>query len=124
MLPRPCHTSLAPLPKHSTHALAAIIHVVLCKHIFNSKESPTTICEEFQIAPMKLYKGMMGKCYDPRVKLSKAEKVQKELEANIKKLKTLDTKEDQSKKTTNTPATSDVQATPEMDTTEMPELIS
>ena len=96
----------------------------LRKHIFNSKESPTTICEEFQIAPKKLYKGMMGKCYDPGVKLSKAEKAQKELETNIKKLKMLGTKEDQSKKTTSAPTTSDVQATPEMDMTEIPELIS
>ena len=122
MLPRPYHPSLATSPpKHATHALAVIIHTVLCKHILNSKESPTTICEEFQIAPKKLYEGMMGKCYDPGVKLSKA---QKESEANIKKLKTLGTKKDQSKKTTSAPTTSDVQATPEMDTTEIPELIS
>ena len=67
---------------------------------------------------------MMGKCYDPGLKLSKAEKAQKESETNIKKLKMLGTKEDQSKKTTSAPTTSDVQATPEMDMTEIPELIS
>ena len=120
MLPRPYHPSLASLPpKHATHALAAIIHAVLCKHIFNSKESLNTICEQFQIAPKKLYEGMMGKHYDPGVKLMKAEKQRKEAEANIKKLKMPATKEDTSKESTSTTTT-----THEMDTSEMPRLIS
>ena len=81
MLPRPYHPSLASLPpKHATCALAAIIHALLRKHVFNSKESPNTICEQFQITPKKLYEGMTGKRYDPGVKLTKAEKQQKEVE--------------------------------------------
>ena len=60
---------------------------------------------------------MIGKLYDPRVRLSKADKVQKESEAKLKKLKELDTKEGQAKeKTTSTPEA--------MDTSNMPELIS
>ena len=59
MLPRPFHPSLP--PKHATWALAAAIHTVLRKHIFNSKESPNSICEEFQIAHKKLYEALTSK---------------------------------------------------------------
>ena len=87
MLPRPYHPSLATLPtKHATCALAAIIHAVIRKLVFNSKESP--ICEEFQITPKKVYEGMTGKHYYPGAKLSKAEKAQKDSDAKVKKLKT------------------------------------
>ena len=83
MLPRPYHPSLATLlAKHATWVLAAVIHTVIRKHVFKSKESPNTICEEFQIAPKKLYEGMMGKHYDPGVKLSKAERHRKNQRPN------------------------------------------
>ena len=52
MLPIPYHPSLATLPaKHATWVLATVIHAVIHKHVFKSKESPNTICEEFQITP-------------------------------------------------------------------------
>ena len=75
MLPRPYHPDLTSLPsKHATQALAAAIHTVLQKHAFDSHESQNTICEQFQIAPKKLYEALTGKCYDTSVKLTKAEK--------------------------------------------------
>ena len=74
-LPRPFHLVLAVLAsKHPTSCLAAIIHTVLQRYLFNSKESTSTISEEFQVAPKKLYEGLTGKQYDPRQKLTKAEK--------------------------------------------------
>ena len=74
-LPRPFHPVLAVLPsKHPTHCLAEVIHTVLQRHLFNSKESSSAISEEFQVAPKKLYEGRTGKWYDPGQKLLKAEK--------------------------------------------------
>ena len=74
-LPRPFHPALAVLaPKHPSHCLVAVIHAILWRHLFNSKESTTTIPEEFQVAPKKLYEGLTGKWYDVRQKLTKAEK--------------------------------------------------
>ena len=74
-LPRPFHLVLAVLPpKHPTRCLAAIIHTVLQRQLFNSKESTSSISEEFQIAPKKLYEGLTGKRYDPGQKLTKVEK--------------------------------------------------
>ena len=76
-LPRPFHPALAVLPpKHTTRCLAAIIHTVLWRHLFNSKKSISTISEEFQVTPMKLYEGLTGKRYDPGQKLTKVEKLQ------------------------------------------------
>ena len=78
-LPRPFHLALAVLPpKHPTHCLVAVIHTVLWRHLFNSKESSSTISEEFQVTPMKLYEGLTGKWYDPGQKLTKAEKAAQE----------------------------------------------
>ena len=115
MLPKHYHLILATLPpKHTTHVLAVIIHTVLHKHVFNSKESLNTICEEFQAMQKKLYKGLLGKCYNAGVKLSKAEKVQKESEAKVKKLTQMGTQEDQDAD----------KAHAEMDTSDMPELLS
>ena len=74
-LPRPSHLVLAVLPpKQPTHCLVAIIHTVLWRHLFNSKESTSTISAEFQVTPKKLYEGLTGKWYDPGQKLTKAEK--------------------------------------------------
>ena len=74
-LPRPFHPALGVLPpRHPTRCLAAIIHTVLRRHLFNSKESTSTISEEFQVAPKKLYEGLTGKRYDPGQKLTKAGK--------------------------------------------------
>ena len=74
-LSRPFHPALAVLaPKHPTHCPVAIIHTVLQRHLFNSKESTSTISEEFQVAPKKLYEGLTGKRYDPGQKLTKVEK--------------------------------------------------
>ena len=74
-LPRPFQMALAVLPpKHPTRCLAAIIHTVLQRHLFNSKESTSTISEEFQVTPKKLYEGLTGKRYDPGQKLTKVEK--------------------------------------------------
>ena len=124
MLFRPFHPSLASLPpKHATWALAAAIHTVLRKHVFNSQESPNSICEEFQIVHKKLYEVLTGKQYDPGIKLTKAEKAQRETEAKLKKLKTTDSKGDQDKDKENTTSTSDMTPTT-MDTTDMPQLIS
>ena len=78
-LPRPFHPALAVLaPKHPTLCLAAVIHTILWRHLFNSKESTTTISEEFQVTPKKLYEGLPGKRYDARQKLTKAEKAARE----------------------------------------------
>ena len=77
-LPRPFHPALAVLPpKHPTHCLVAVIHTVLQRHLFNSKESSSTISEEFQVAPKKLYEGLTRKQYDPGQKLTKAEEAAK-----------------------------------------------
>ena len=74
-LPRPFHPALAVLPpKHPTRCLAAIIHTVLRKELFNTKESTSTISEQFQVAPKKLYEGLTGKRYVPGQKLTKVEK--------------------------------------------------
>ena len=78
-LPRPFHLALAVLPpKHPTHCLAAIIHTVLQRQLFNSKESTSTISEQFQIAPKKLYEGLTGMQYDPGQNLTKVEKAARE----------------------------------------------
>ena len=78
-LPRPFHPALAVLPpKHSTCCLVAVIHTGLQRHLFNSKESTSTISEEFQVTPKKLYEGLTGKWYDPRQKLTKVEKAAQE----------------------------------------------
>ena len=74
-LPRPFHPALGVLPpKHPTYCLAAIIHTVLWRQLFNSKESTSTISEEFHVTPKKLYEALTGKWYDPGQKLTKAEK--------------------------------------------------
>ena len=58
-LPRPFHPALAVLPpKHPARCLVAIIHTVLWRHLFNSKESTSTISEEFQIAPRNYMKDL------------------------------------------------------------------
>ena len=125
MLPRPYHPALTSLPlKHATRALTAAIHTVLRKHVFDSNESQNTICEQFQIAPKKLYEALTGKRYDPGVKLTKAEKAKKEAEEKLKKLKMTDTKEDQNKKREKTASACSTQATVVMDTEEMPQLVS
>ena len=78
-LPRLFHPVLAVLPpKHPTRCLAAIIHTVLQRELFNTKESTSTISEQFQIAPKKLYERLAGKRYDPGQKLTKAEKAARE----------------------------------------------
>ena len=78
-LPRPFHLALAVLPpKHPTRCLVVVIHTVLWKHLFNSKESASTIPEEFQVTPKKLYEGLTGKRYDPGQKLTKVEKAARE----------------------------------------------
>ena len=60
-LPRPFHPALAVLPpKHPTRCLA-ITHTVLRRELFNTKESTSTISEQFQVAPKKLYEGLTGK---------------------------------------------------------------
>ena len=72
----PFHPALAELPpKHATHCLAAVIHTILCCHLFHSKESANTICEQFQVTQKKLYEGMTGKHYYLGQKLTKDEKV-------------------------------------------------
>ena len=59
-LPRPFHLALAVLPpKHPTRCLVAIIHTVLRRELFNTKESTSTISEQFQVTPKKLYEGLM-----------------------------------------------------------------
>ena len=78
-LPRPFHPALAVLPpKHPIHCLVAIIHTVPWRHLFNSKENTSTISEEFQVTPKKLYEGLTGKQYDPGQKLTKVEKAAQE----------------------------------------------
>ena len=78
-LPRPFHPALAVLPpKHPTHCLAAIIYKVLQRELFNSKESTSTISEQFQVTPKKLYEELTGKRYDPGQKLTKAAKAARE----------------------------------------------
>ena len=78
-LPRPFHLALVVLPpKHPTRCLAAVIHIILQRHLFNSKESTSTISEEFQVAAKKLYEGLTGKRYDPGQKLTKVEKAARE----------------------------------------------
>ena len=58
-LPRPFHLALAVLPpKHPTRSLAAIIHTVLRRELFNTKESTSTISEQFQIAPRNYMKDL------------------------------------------------------------------
>ena len=53
-LPRLFHPALAVLsPKHPTCCLAAIIHTVLRRELFNTKESTSTIFEQFQVTPKK-----------------------------------------------------------------------
>ena len=72
-LPRPFLPALAVLPpKHPTRCLVEIIHTVMWRHLFNSKESTSTISEEFQVTPKKLYEGLTGKQYNPGQKLTKA----------------------------------------------------
>ena len=61
-LPRTFHLALAVLPpKHPTHCFVAVIHTLLRRHLFNSKESSSTISEEFQVAPKKLYEELTWK---------------------------------------------------------------
>ena len=62
-LPRPFHPALAVLPpKHPTRCLTAIIHTVLRRGLlFNINESTSTISEQFQVTPRKLYEGLTGK---------------------------------------------------------------
>ena len=85
----------------------------------NPKSPPTQFVEEFQIAPKNLYKAMMGKHYESRMKLLKAEKAQKESEAKLKKLKAMGTKEAPSEEKAEATYMSEA-----MDTNDMPQLIS
>ena len=74
-LSKPFHLVLAVLPpKHPTHCLVAIIHTVLRRDLFNTKESTSTISEQFQVTHKKLYEGLTGKQYDPGQKLTNVEK--------------------------------------------------
>ena len=58
-LPRPFHPALAVLPpKHPTCCLAAIIHTVLRRELFNTKESTSTISEQFQVTPRNYMKDL------------------------------------------------------------------
>ena len=57
MLPRPYHPSLATLPaKHTTHALAAIIHTVLCKMSSTPKNLQTLSAKNFRLRPRNCMK--------------------------------------------------------------------
>ena len=52
---RPFHPALAVLPpKHPTRCLVTIIHTVLRRELFNTKESTSTISEQFQVTPKRL----------------------------------------------------------------------
>ena len=77
---RPFHLTLAVLaPKHPTCCLAAVIHTVLQRHLFNSKESTSTISEEFQVTPKTLYEGLTRKQHDPGQNSPKQKKLHKKL---------------------------------------------
>ena len=54
-LPRPFHPVLAVLPpKHPTRCIVVIIHTVLRRELFNTKESTSTISEQFQVTPQEI----------------------------------------------------------------------
>ena len=77
---RPFHLTLAVLaPKHPTCCLAAVIHTVLQRHLFNSKESTSTISEEFQVTPKTLYEGLTRKQHDPGQNSPKQKKLHEKL---------------------------------------------
>ena len=98
MFPRPFHPAVAGLPlKHTTRCLVTAIHMSLRRHVFQSKESQNTVSKQFQVAPKKLYKALTGKQFDPGHKLTKAEKLAKEVE---KVTSTTPTTGDKTKKST------------------------
>ena len=58
-------------PKQYTYIMKHSLHPLVPKNI---KESTSTISEQFQVTPKKLYEGLTGKRYDPGQKLTKVEK--------------------------------------------------
>ena len=79
-LPRPFHPALAVLPpEHPTRCLAAIIHTVLQRQLFNSKESTSTISEEYQVAPKKM-KDLQGSSMIPDRNSPKQKKLNEKLQ--------------------------------------------
>ena len=72
VLPHPYHPKLAKVEyKHSTQCLVATIHMLLRKHMFNTKVSQMKVVELFAVHPKKLYMSCSGHKYSPGKKPSK-----------------------------------------------------
>ena len=72
VLPHPYHPKLAKVEyKHSTQCLAATIHMLLKKRMFNTKVSQAKVAELFAVHPKKLHMLCSGHKYNPGNKPSK-----------------------------------------------------
>ena len=66
ILPRPFHPKLSDIPlKHPTRCLAAAVHFLVRKKLFNSKYSQLQIAKDFAVAEKKLHLIASGRKYDP-----------------------------------------------------------
>ena len=61
VLPWPFHPKLDTVPaKHATHCVAAAVHMLLCKHFFNTKMSQAKCADLFTVHPKKLHMAVSG----------------------------------------------------------------
>ena len=65
ILPQPFHPKLSDIPfKHPTRCLAAGVHFLIRKKLFNSKYSQLQITKDFAVAEKKLHVAASGRKYD------------------------------------------------------------
>ena len=89
VLPWPFHPKLDNVPaKHATCCVAAAVHMLLCKHFFNTKMSQAKCANLFAVHPKKLHMAVLGQKYDQGKKVSKCKSMEPSLATQKKEEKT------------------------------------
>ena len=89
VLPQPFHPKLDNVPaKHATHCVAVAVHMLLCKHFFNTKMSQAKCANLFAVHPKKLHMAVSGHKYGPGKKVSKCKSMEPLLATQKKQEKT------------------------------------
>ena len=72
LLPKPFHPEFSKVPhKHPTRVLAAAVHFLIQKRMFDTKISQAELSQDFAIAEKKLHMAVSGHKYDAGKKPSK-----------------------------------------------------
>ena len=72
ILPRPFHPKLSGIVfKHPTRCLAAAVHFLIRKKLFNSKYPQLLVAKDFAVSEKKLHLAVSGRKYDPGKKAPK-----------------------------------------------------